>query len=87
MIFKFYTGVRSGEAIALMWKFVDFEKKKIHIHFTMREGKLKLPKEEKVRTIDMFPAAEQALRELHKLSGHSSWVFLSKNRKKPYVNP
>ena len=49
--------------------------------------KFKLPKEEKVRTIDMFPPAEQALCELHKLSGHSSWVFLSKNRKKPYVNP
>ena len=87
MIFKFYSGVRSGEAIALMWKFVDFEKKKIHIRFTMREGEIKLPKEEKVRTIHMFPAAEKALRELEKLSGHSSWVFLSQNRKKPYVNP
>ena len=42
MIFKFYSGVRSGEAIALMWKFVDFEKNKIRIQFTMRNGKLKL---------------------------------------------
>jgi len=87
MIFKFYTGVRSGEAIALMWKFVHFDTKKIDIRFTMREGAVKLPKEEKVRVIDMFPPAEKALRELHKLSGHSSWVFLSQNRKKPYVNP
>jgi len=87
MIFKFYTGVRSGEAIALMWKFVHFDTKKIDIRFTMREGEIKLPKEEKVRTIDMFPAAEKALRKLYELSGHSSWVFLSQNREKPYVNP
>jgi len=69
MIFKFYTGVRSGEAIALMWKFVHFDTKKIDIRFTMREGEIKLPKEEKVRTIDMFPPAEKALRELPVESG------------------
>ena len=87
MIFKFYSGVRSGEAIALMWKFVDFEKKKIQIRFTMRDGKLKLPKEEKTRVIDMTAPAEEALRNLHKLSGHTKWVFLKQNRRGPYVNP
>jgi integrase len=87
MIFKFYSGVRSGEAIGLMWKFVHFDTKKIDIRFTMRDGRLKFPKEEKIRTIDMLPQAEKALKELEKLSGKSSWVFLTQNKKGPYTNP
>jgi integrase len=84
MIFKFYSGVRSGEAIALMWKYVDFENNKIDIRFTMQSGgKMKLPKENKTRTIDMLPQAKMALLEIQKLSGHTKWVFLNSKRE-PY---
>jgi len=86
IIFKFYSGVRSGEAIALMWKYVDFENRKIRIQFTMRNGELKLPKENKTRVIDMLPEAETALLALKKLTGRSAWVFLTM-RKAPYSNP
>ncbi len=86
MIFKFYSGVRSGEAIALMWKYVDFDKRKIRVQFTMRDGELKLPKENKTRVIDMLPEAENALLALKELTGKSAWVFLSM-RKAPYSNP
>jgi len=86
MIFKFYSGVRSGEAIALMWKYVDLEKNKIRIQFTMSEGELKLPKENKTRIIDILPEARRALMALQELTGDTAWVFLS-SRHKPYKNP
>ena len=86
LIFKFYSGVRSGEAIALMWKYVDFKNRKIRIQFTMRNGELKLPKEDKTRVINMLPEAEKALLALKEITGRTAWVFLSM-RHKPYSNP
>jgi integrase len=84
MIFKFYSGVRSGEAIALMWDNVDFENNKVKIKFTMkRGGSLKLPKENKVREIELLPEAKDALLAARDLSNHKKWVFLNKNRE-PY---
>lgn len=84
MIFKFYSGVRSGETIALMWKNIHFETNKIDINFTMKTGGiLKLPKENKTRSIHMLPQAKIALLELQKLSGHTKWVFLNV-KKEPY---
>ncbi len=86
MIFKFYSGIRSGETIALMWSNIHFDTNKIDIRFTMKAGgELKLPKENKTRTINMLPEARQALLELKKLSGHTKWVFLSA-RREPYKN-
>jgi len=86
LVFKFYTGVRSGEAIALMWKYVHFESNTIDIRFTMKNGgSLKLPKENKVRTINMLPEVRDALLALKQLSGHTQWVFLSA-RREPYKN-
>lgn len=85
MIFKFYSGVRTGEAIALMWRNVDFENNSVDIRLTMRNGNVKLPKEDKTRKIHILPQAKEALRRLKELSGHSKWVFLGMQRK-PYTN-
>jgi integrase len=87
MYLKFYTGLRSGEAIALLWKYVDFERKQLSVRFTMRDGELKAPKGGKLRVIDMLPQAEHALRELQKLTGHSKWVILKHGRMEPFSNP
>lgn len=84
MIFKFYSGVRSGETIALMWENIDFENNKVKINFTMKKGgSIKLPKEYKRREIELLPEARDALLAVKELSGHSKWVFLNKDRE-PY---
>lgn len=84
MIFKFYSGVRSGEAMALMWDNIDFENNKVKIKFTMkRGGSLKLPKEYKTRVIELLPEARDALLAAKELSGRKKWVFLNKDRE-PY---
>ena len=87
MFLKFYTGMRSGEALALMWRNVDFKRRRIKVTFTMRDGELKAPKSGKVREIDILPQAEVALKKLRELTGHSRWVILKRDGETPYYNP
>lgn len=64
------TGLRSGEVSGLQWKYVDFDKKELHVRHTMlfdsKKGGFYLgkPKTKKsVRTIPLNEAAVQVLKE------------------------
>jgi integrase len=58
------TGMRDGEAFALMWDDIDFASRKIHIQRTHDlGGGLCLPKKDKTRIIDMSLELTQTLRE------------------------
>ncbi|MFW6358750.1 MAG: site-specific integrase [Chroococcales cyanobacterium] len=66
--FKFLTGCRTGEAIALTWDDVDFEKKRIRFNKTKGDG-LKLSKGSKnssddIRFFPIYPKLEKLLRRL-----------------------
>jgi len=87
LTFLFFTGTRPGEMIALMWKDIDFEKKKIHICRT-RQGKTnpKTGKKElgstktgKTRTLDMIPRVVEALLDQQRstIDSENEFVFIT----------
>ncbi|MEW5833001.1 MAG: tyrosine-type recombinase/integrase [Campylobacterota bacterium] len=66
----FFTGMRTGELIALEWGDINFIEKKISIRRARRSGITKKPKtKNSIRQIDMLPVVEQALREQYKQTG------------------
>ena len=58
------TGMRLGEAIGLEWRDVDFRRRELLIRRSVREGKVSLPKNGKVRRVDMSPALASCLANL-----------------------
>lgn len=78
VVVAFFTGMRTGELIALEWQDIDFNNKTISIQRARRNGKLGLPKNGKTREIDMLPIVEEALREQEKLTREKGKdVFIS----------
>jgi len=78
-----FSGMRPGEAIALLWRDINFENLTINVNKTIVNGKLGLPKtKSSVRTIDMLDGAYKALKSQHKLTGDGEYVFTnSRNRR------
>jgi integrase len=86
LIVSIFTGVRTGEALGLEWRHVDFEKKIIRIEQSRSDGKITTPKtESSIRNIDMLPIVETALKRQYERTGKhkSGFVFLT-TRGKPY---
>ncbi|MCD8490916.1 MAG: tyrosine-type recombinase/integrase [Geovibrio sp.] len=55
----FYTGMRTGELLALKWSDIDFSKYTITVQRTITKNRIKeSTKTEKSRTIDIIPALE-----------------------------
>lgn len=87
------TGMRPGEIIALKWSDIDFERKLISVTKT----RLRSPKKNVLtvdgpvktnagkRTIDLFPAAEQALMMQKELTSWQEYIFLNPS-KRPFYN-
>lgn len=75
-VIALFTGMRTGELLALQWENVDFENKQIHINKNRVLGRITTPKTG-VRTIDMLPIVENALRsiQLSQQSKSLSFVF------------
>ncbi len=74
----FFTGMRTGEMMALEWQDINFKSKKIHISKSMSHGKLGAPKTHETRAIDMLSPVEEALRDQYRLTGLKySNVFLA----------
>lgn len=74
---SFYTGMRTGEAIGLMWSDIDFERKEITIRRSIRRGKITTPKTAKgVRTIPMFDVLVPYLKE-QRVASKSLFVFVN----------
>ncbi|MEK7370823.1 MAG: molybdopterin cofactor-binding domain-containing protein, partial [candidate division NC10 bacterium] len=61
------TGIRLGEAVALEWRDVDFERRVLVIRRTERRGRVNVPKSGKARRVDMSPQLTATLSGLTSL--------------------
>ena len=78
LIIAFFTGMRTGELLALKWENVNFDEKRIQIRKSMRKGKLTDCKtDNSLRDIDMLPIVEQAFIAQKRLTGQYQNVFLT----------
>jgi integrase len=75
----FFTGVRTGELLALKWSDINFVTKEITISKSMRRGVLSSTKTRKARKIDMLPPiVEEALRLQFRETGLSKeFIFVN----------
>ena len=72
----FYTGMRGGEILGLMWSDIDFESRTISVRRSITEGKITTPKTHKsIRTV---PILDDLLPYLKKPK-HSLWLFGAKD--------
>lgn len=63
--FAFYTGMRTGELIALRWEDIEIEKKLLHVRVNLTHGLERAPKTAgSARTIEIHPMAMNALYSL-----------------------
>jgi integrase len=84
----FYTGLRTGELIALRWEDVDFCKNKIHVRKSISHGLEKEPKtKSSSRNMDMHELAKEAFEQLSKnVNKHSHRVFIDPKTETTYKN-
>jgi len=79
------TGVRIGEAVALRWNDIDFDKRTIWIERTYTKGRLGTPKNGKSRSVDMSRQLKETLLRLKAcrttipMDEGSDWVFTNGN--------
>ena len=78
---RFFTGLRTSEIDGLKWKYVDFERKQIHIREVLVAGHLDTTKTiHSQRTIDMSNIVFKALKEQQKVTGKTSeFVFCTRD--------
>lgn len=76
---SFFTGMRTGEMMALRWEDINFQSKKIRIERSIRAGITGDPKtQSSVRVIDMLPLVEKSLKEQFKDTGlRGKEIFLT----------
>jgi integrase len=77
-----FTGLRTGELFALRWEHVDFASGLIHVrrNYSYKEGKEKVPKGKRVRSVPMMPAVIDVLarlKEREHFTGDGDLVFCS----------
>jgi len=76
---QFFTGMRPGEGIGLMWEDIDFENNSIYINRAIRHGVISSTKTDEKRRITMLPDVKKALEEQYQITGRkNSYVFLTK---------
>ncbi|MGL2360344.1 tyrosine-type recombinase/integrase [Helicobacter pylori] len=76
----FFTGMRTGEQLALLWEDIDFKEKKIVINKSLNElGQITTPKNKpSIREIDLLEPVEKILKELQASEPASKkFVFIS----------
>lgn len=75
----FFTGMRSGELLGLMWEDINFVSKTISIKRAIRDGKIGTPKTlSSIRVIDMLPIVEEALlKQKRETFLNGTYVFLN----------
>jgi len=78
---SFFTGMRSGELLALKWEDVDFVTDTISINKTIAEGTINSPKtNSSIRDIEMLPMVKQYLKSQQLITGlRNTFVFLSRS--------
>ncbi len=76
----FFTGLRTGEQLALLWSDIDFKNKKINIDKSLNlSGKITTPKNKpSIRQIDLLEPVERILKELKASEpDNKKMIFLS----------
>ncbi len=90
MLCALRTGMRIGEIIALKWKDIDFEKRRIEVKRSCRNRRVTGTKNNKCRHVDMTPhlaetfkafRTEQKKRALKKGWSFPDWVFANRKGK------
>jgi len=72
----FFTGMRTGEIIALKWEDIDFDNKLIKIRHSIRAGQYTKPKTEtSIRDIEILDVLMPYLVKHKKLMGDSTFLF------------
>lgn len=80
--FWLWTGLRTGELIALQWRDIDWNRGEICIRYSVSRGIFKETKSNRMRWVKMLPLAREALRAQFNYSGQGgTYVFLN-----PYTN-
>ena len=75
---RFFTGMRSGEIHGLKWKYIDFERRQILVRESLVRGEMTDTKtQESSRDLRMSDQVFDALREQHRRTGNSEFVFCS----------
>ena len=73
---RFFTGMRTGEIDGLQWKYVDFDRREIHVAENWVNGSLGETKTEgSNRIIHMSEIVYYALKEQEKATGDEQFVF------------
>lgn len=73
---RFFTGMRTGEVDGLQWKYVDFDRREIHVAENLVKGSLGETKTEgSNRIIHMSEIVYDALKEQEKATGDEQFVF------------
>ncbi len=76
----FFTGLRTGEQLALLWSDIDFKNKKINIDKSINlQGQITSPKNKSsIRQVDLLEPVEKILKELKESEPKSKkMIFLS----------
>ncbi|GAA7609120.1 hypothetical protein HpMMM21_02900 [Helicobacter pylori] len=80
LVVAFFTGLRTGEQLALLWSDVDFENKKINIDKSLNlSGVITSPKNKpSIREVDLLEPVEKILKELKASEpAHKKMIFIS----------
>ncbi|GHP77529.1 hypothetical protein JP0049_10130 [Helicobacter pylori] len=80
LVVAFFTGMRTGEQLALMWEDIDFKNKKIHINKSLNlSGEITSPKNKtSIREVDLLEPVEKILKELKASEpANKKMIFLS----------
>ncbi|EJC04543.1 site-specific integrase [Helicobacter pylori] len=80
LVVAFFTGMRTGEQLALTWEDIDFNEKTITINKSLNElGQITSPKNKpSVREIDLLDPVEKILKELQASEGaNKKFIFIS----------
>jgi integrase len=84
----FYTGLRTGELIALRWEDIDLSKNKIYVRKSISHGIEKEPKtKSSLRNIDMHEFAKAAFEQLKKKNINEAYrVFIDPKTSHTFKN-
>jgi integrase len=80
----FFTGMRYGELVALKWRDIDFNSKKIIVRRSISHGVENSTKTGKVRIVDMLTPVHDALKEKFKENGLTSEYIFTTRKGTPY---
>jgi len=85
LIVAFFTGMRTGEILAMKWEDINFERKTILVKRSITKGIIGTTKTGKKREIDSLDIVSNCLLEM-KTTATSEWVFHTR-KGTPYQEP